>query len=771
MAASGKNKNKNRKQNAKNRLSFLQDDLPYLDAKSAQYILNLLDSVSPESPDALRLMHNFEHCFINVPGYPDELLIPVEEAGKKNAEAGERDPYERLKYTTGHKTRLDPKDWEIAKSYLRTLRDQALDVGEIRPPRELRNFQRLLVQLGFEKSIEELTEFLYVYQKQLDLNAFCNDLDIQPESVGRFCAVMLGDQKNADYFTKILDRSGTLSEYSLIDHQSATLNEKNVLPILYDFIFEQIDIEASNEELLEFITGKTLTSDLEIDDFSYLNPQLERLVKELARASESKEKGFSVLLVGSEGVGKTELAPVLAQHAGLSLLSVGESDKSTGNGSTGLRVVNTTKAETHELRMAELRRAQKIYSGRSDILLLMDEAEDLLPKGQDSGKTPDPANKVALNRLLEENEVPTVFACNDLEKFHPSFLDRFQVILHVDKQPTLIRKNVWLRQAQKQGVDLSDKDALYLAREYDIAPRKIVTALRSAARQDGGLKEVEARLRANALDKSAILANHALPPKFETDLYTLTGQERLSDGSSDKNIAALIEMANQNYPFSLFLKHGVGMEEDALLTYIAEQVKMNIDIYEASDLAEPHPMMPPQAKIEHVFSSAENRGRLAVVKNIDALAIPGDAEDMPDADICQRVWESSPLTRLFRDKAMNHKLPLVATCNEGKAEYISPIFRSIFSEHARLHDIEPERLGKIFSRFFGHNLPEGADKDGFQAFDIFSAARIMERRPDQKSASACYDAIAQQKHLRQEGFTMPDSKIGFRADIRQIRPG
>ena len=111
----------------------------------------------------------------------------------------------------------------------------------------------------------------------------------------------------------------------------------------------------------------------------------------------------------------------------------------------------------------------------------MDEFEDLVPNASDTTKKADPQSKILLNNSLTTATVPTIWICNDVEKFHPSFLNRFDHSLAVGYQPMHVRRNIWEHHLKENGIELDENEITFLARRYDkVAPRTIGQACHGA---------------------------------------------------------------------------------------------------------------------------------------------------------------------------------------------------------------------------------------------------------------------------------------------------
>ncbi len=109
-------------------------------------------------------------------------------------------------------------------------------------------------------------------------------------------------------------------------------------------LYMNIDRKADVGSLL--LGQAASNTELEWSDFAHLGQDREDMAT-ILRGSivTEKSRGVNVLLYGPPGTGKTSLATVVAQHAGLSLLNIGEADEWGGD--------PTAKERLLDLRLAQ----------------------------------------------------------------------------------------------------------------------------------------------------------------------------------------------------------------------------------------------------------------------------------------------------------------------------------------------------------------------------------------------------------------------------------
>jgi transitional endoplasmic reticulum ATPase len=179
---------------------------------------------------------------------------------------------------------------------------------------------------------------------------------------------------------------------------------------------------SSIDELLSFALRRPVPPTLTIQHFAHLRESIELLITHLQSSSRGGTKGVNVLLFGPPGVGKTELARLVAPEADLMAVEVAATDQHDW-------------AMNRSERVRALTLAQRVLAAKRGAIVLFDEIEDAFaPLGADrhmfSNWSPT-ASKAWTNALLEENPVPTIWIANRVAQLDPAYLRRFDVVLEV----------------------------------------------------------------------------------------------------------------------------------------------------------------------------------------------------------------------------------------------------------------------------------------------------------------------------------------------------
>ena len=92
------------------------------------------------------------------------------------------------------------------------------------------------------------------------------------------------------------------------------------------------------------------------------------------------------------------------------------------------------------------------------MLLLFDEVEDVFSSGMSFFAPPSIAqtSKAWINRMLEENPVPTLWLSNSIGGLDPAFIRRFDLVVELPVPPQRQREQI----ARLAGGDLLDADTV-----------------------------------------------------------------------------------------------------------------------------------------------------------------------------------------------------------------------------------------------------------------------------------------------------------------------
>ena len=481
------------------------------------------------------------------------------------------------------------------------------------------------------------------------------------------------------------------------------------------------------DRLVDLLAGERQAATLSRADFAEHEASLDLLARLLAGALGARAKGVNVLLYGPPGTGKTELARTLADEVGATLYAVGESTvegEEPGRGD----------------RLAALKRGQRLLARRGGAILLFDEMEDMFSSAgsYDRRGVWQPSSKVFVNRMLEENAVPTLWTSNAIDRVDPAYLRRMSFILKMGYPSPAARARIVARVAEAEGLPeaRSGLERLLPAEEGTTGVAR--TAIRAAVLAGGGAAEAEAVGRSLLL---GLRGGRSLPPTSEAavdlDLF-----------EADRCLPSLLEaIAAPGTPadVSLLLTGPPGTGKTALAAHLARRLDRPLLAKRASDLLSCW-VGGTEANIAAAFAEAREKGAVLLFDEADSL--------LPDRTDAQRSWEISQVNELLTWMD-SHPLPFVAASNYARRLDPAALRRFVFK--VELKPLSAALTERAFVRFFGAPAPAGLARiAGLTPGDFAVVARQLRHRPAASPAEilALLEAEARAK-------PEPATAIGF----------
>lgn len=212
-----------------------------------------------------------------------------------------------------------------------------------------------------------------------------------------------------------LMRSGLLS----LDHRGEGDLRSRVDLLNWSFAKCAVMKQRDVRDLLKAYVRPAASTNLTNQDYEHMSMRLDILKKYLKKAITGKNRGVNILIYGGAGLGKSELAKLLAKEIHCDLMEVVATNLS-GNPVTPMR------------RIRSYRLAQSLFQ-QGNTIVLFDECEEVLSgEGmQTSDVDPSLAQKSWVNMMLEENASPAIWICNSIEKFEESYIRRFDMVFEM----------------------------------------------------------------------------------------------------------------------------------------------------------------------------------------------------------------------------------------------------------------------------------------------------------------------------------------------------
>ncbi len=420
---------------------------------------------------------------------------------------------------------------------------------------------------------------------------------------------------------------------------------------------------ASFDEMRNQLLGEPLVSNVGPSDYEHVASDRDLVTAILKGGVEAGAAGVNILLYGPPGSGKTELAKVAAQAAGLVLYATGEEGGQGGEADRGSR-------------LTDLVFSNRLLRGERGVALLFDEMEDvavhLIRRG---------GSKVYLNRLLENNPVPIVWTSNELGNIDPALLRRMTLAVELKRPPAAQRARIMEQMLKRHEVSLPEAEIERLAHSIDATPAIMENAIKAARLAGGGADTIERVARGIMRAVTGVGARRIVTiPAFDPELTT-----------ANRDLIELGDLlvGGQARAFSLCLYGPPGTGKSAFARYLAGRLGLQVLQIRASDILGMY-VGQSERNIAAAFEEAREAGAMLVFDEADSLLW-----DRRDA---QRSWEASQVNEMLTWME-EHPLPVCFTTN--LMDRIDQASLRRFTFNVRFDHLDRPALARAWRVFFG----------------------------------------------------------------------
>ena len=317
--------------------------------------------------------------------------------------------------------------------------------------------------------------------------------------------------------------------------------------INYEFADNMLNLDEDITQMIKDSVHLADKGSLSINDYAYVKKDLEILMPFLNKALDEKIKGVNILLYGLPGTGKTELSKTIADVLGTKLYEIAyaDSDGDPIEGEARLRLYKTAQA--------------LFFNNRT--LLMYDEAEDvfesyeggffMMPKRQ--------SDKAWINKVLETNNVPTIWITNNIGSIDNAIIRRFDMSIELPIPPRKQRKEIIKKYSNNV---LDDKEVEVLSEHENIAPALISSAVKVAEhlpekqKNKAFMQLINNTLKAQGFEEVNQNKAAALPNNYSLEFVnTDTNLEELVVGIKEHSSARLCLYGTSGTGKSAFAKH------------------------------------------------------------------------------------------------------------------------------------------------------------------------------------------------------------------------
>ena len=386
-------------------------------------------------------------------------------------------------------------------------------------------------------------------------------------------------------------------------------------------------------KIASVIIGKPEKSKLKLSDFSHMEKDCNTAINILKHAVEQKKTGVNILLYGGVGLGKSEMAKLVANCADVPMYSV-------------ITQLENFKEADREDRLVDLYSKQHVLSRSEKACILFDEVEDVMNRGFSYGGS---ASKGYLNHLLETTSVPIIWTTNNIFDVDPAFLRRMTYCVEFEKPKDDVRLEMWKKVIKKNKLKVSKEKIEELNKNYNIPPSLIANAVQTTKMINGDENDFEGFIEnvAKVVTKKKNVKNKK---EFEMTEYS---EDLVNTDIDLKDLTKRIKDSGKlNFSLCLFGQPGTG--KSLYAKWLAKQIGCKEVIHKkASDLLSKW-VGGTEENIAACFAEAKSKKAMLIFDEADSF--------LQNRNNAQRSWEVTQVNEMLTQME-SHEYPFVCTTN------------------------------------------------------------------------------------------------------------
>jgi len=519
---------------------------------------------------------------------------------------------------------VDSYTEEDKKVILAKMRHRLQEIEEkdkFRLPKILRKNIKKITNLIGLNNIEQEVFLFTIFLKYYDVldEAACTMSDVTTDKLIFALSILL--DRSPKKIKKAFDPKSRLAQSGLVTvSREQVLRFTNKLEMLSDdFVDKMMTLDGDIEEMVRDSIRKCEASILTVKNFDHLYKDLEILLPYLEKVVMSKERGVNILFYGKPGTGKTELTKVITQTLNVQIYEVSYANS------------NDEPVSGNE-RLKAYKVGQSFFS-KGNVLLMFDEIEDVIGNDEVASffSLPKQKHKGWMNRMLENNPIPTIWITNDIDSMDPALVRRFDMSLEIPIPPKSKRREVIEKDC---GNFLSDMMIDKISKSEFLSPA-VVNRTAKVISHIGKIKNVD--------DTFEHIINHTLkaqgyPLIKNEELDKLPKSYDVEYIHTDIDLNMFVEGIKEN-PNARVCLYGVpGTGKSAFGKWIAEITEKPVLLKKGSDLMSMY-VGGTEKNIARAFSEAKDEGAVLIFDEVDSF--------LQNRETAQRSWEVTQVNELL----------------------------------------------------------------------------------------------------------------------------
>ena len=540
------------------------------------------------------------------------------------------------------------------------------------PSHIARNVERLCAIAGLSAVDCRILEFAVLLHSDDLLRTTASMLgSLNSRDVVYALSVLLGlaevDVRHALAPGALLARSGLVT---LARNGKCDMDDKLSL-LSHEFAETVASADADPVSLLRGMVTPCQPAELSLTDYAHIAPSLAILQPYLQCAVATGRKGVNVFLHGVPGTGKSQLAKVLAQEFGCELFEVSSED-TEGDAVSGKQRLNAYRA------------AQGFFAQRKS-MILFDEVEDVFNDADSlfGRKSIAQTRKGWLNRMLEENPVPTLWLSNSIASLDAAFIRRFDMVIELPVPPKKQRERI----LQATCGDLLDADALARITESETLAPAVVTRAAAVVRsiRDGISAEAATAAVELLISNTLEAQGHKVPKKADAHRLPELYDPAFINADTDLSQVAAGLMRAKSGRLCLYGAPGTG--KTAYARWLAEQMDVPLIVKRASDLMSMW-VGASEKNIARAFREAEDDGAVLLIDEVDSF--------LQDRRGARASWEVTQVNKMLTQM---ESFTGVFVASTNLMEGLDPAALRRFDLKAKFGYLKAAQAGEMLRRY------------------------------------------------------------------------